>query len=228
LTAGGLQSGGGNGNMPGGLKPQGGKPCGGGPGGRPGPPPGGGSIGSWPPPAGTVPAAPTGNGPGSAGSGVMPGVKRGSMGLLGPGSCLRFSAKSTRILEQLSRSPESLTAPSTAMVSTNSTWQKSVPLRLLLSRRISLISPQRSKRVLIMSSVASLGKPPTHTVRQSTGLVDSGTARSFPTRYAASGLSSAKSTRIGTPRTGVPASSAALSTASVSQNLTWPNCPFLN
>mmetsp|Transcript_49361 Transcript_49361/g.95436 ORF Transcript_49361/g.95436 Transcript_49361/m.95436 type:complete len:214 (+) Transcript_49361:866-1507(+) len=213
--------------MPGGLRPHGGKPCGGGPGAGPGPPPGGGNSASGPP-AGPVPGPPPGPVPGSPGSGVTPGVKSGSRGLLAPGSCLRFSAKSTRILEQLSRSPESRTAPSTAMVSANSTWQKSVPLRLLLSNRTSLISPQRSKRSLIISSVASLGKPPTHTVRQSMGLVVSGTALSFPTRYAASGLSSAKSTRIGTPRTGVPASSAALSTASVSQNFTWPNWPFLN
>jgi len=148
--------------------------------------------------------------------GSMPPANGGSGIFLALGSCFRFSAKSTRIFELLSLSPERRTARSTAELSTYSTWQKNVPLRLLLSSRTSLMSPQRSKREWIISSVASPGSPPTHTVRQSSGLEDSGTLRSLPTRYAARGLSSAKSTRIGTPFKGVPAISAALSTASES------------
>jgi len=143
-----------------------------------------------------------------------------------PGSCFRFSAKSTRILEQFKRSPDKRTARSTELVSAYSTWQNKVPLRLLQSSLTSLISPQRSKSPWIISSLASLGKPPTQTVLQSSGFVDSGTARSLPTRYACIGLSSAKSKRIGTPLIGVPAKSTALSTASVSKNFMCPNCPF--
>mmetsp|Transcript_65856 Transcript_65856/g.157329 ORF Transcript_65856/g.157329 Transcript_65856/m.157329 type:complete len:223 (-) Transcript_65856:616-1284(-) len=144
----------------------------------------------------------------------------------GPGPL--FSAKSTRIFDEPILSPERRMARSTQVVSENSMWQKSVPLRLLLSNRISLISPHLPKISRISSSVTSPGRPPTHTVRQSSGFCVSGTVRSLPTRYAANGLSSAKSTRMGTPWTGVPASAAALSTASVSKNLTWPNLPFLS
>lgn len=66
--------------------------------------------------------------------------------LLGPGSCFLFSAKSTRILEQLSRSPDRRTARSTESELSYSTWQNRVPLRLLLSSRTSLMSPHLSKR----------------------------------------------------------------------------------
>lgn len=149
-------------------------------------------------------------------------------------SLVLFSAKSTRILEDPSRSPLSLIARSTAAVSTYSTWQNIVPPRLLWSRRTSLISPHLLKRSTIISSVASLGRPPIQTVLQPSGLTDSGgpprwlLLLSLPTRYAAMGLSSAKSRRMGTPLTAVPASSTALSTASVSMNFMCPNCPLRN
>lgn len=162
-------------------------------------------------------------------------------GMPGGGSIMRgllpsfvlFSAKSTRILEEFSRSPLSLIARSTEEVSTYSTWQNIVPPRLLWSRRISLISPHLLNISTICSSLTSLGRPPIHTVLQPSGLTDSGGPPrcwllSLPTRYAAMGLSSAKSRRMGTPLTAVPASSTALSTASVSRNFMCPNCPLRN
>lgn len=137
-----------------------------------------------------------------------------------------FSAKSTLIFDDPKRSPDKRMARSTQLVSANSMWQNSVPFRLLLSSRISLTSPHLPKYSRSSSSEISPGRPPTQIVRQSSGFCVSGTLLSLPTRYAAKGLSSAKSTRIGTPLTGVPAIAAALSTASVSKNFMCPNLPF--
>lgn len=103
-----------------------------------------------------------GGGPMHGGGGPMPGICMGPPFLAG--SCLLFSAKSTRIFEPPMDSPESFTARSTAWPSTNSTWQNREPPLEPVPIRTSLMSPQRSKTERTISSVASSGKPPIQTV----------------------------------------------------------------